>query len=300
MREPFRRARSACAAAAAAMALMLVGCASGTDTGRPHGTAASRRPHSAPASPTASQDGWNPHPASVAALGDSITRGFDACSLLADCPEVSWATGTRAEVDSLTARLLSSRQGAALNYAASGARMADLRDQAARAARDRPGLVTVLMGANDACRPSATLMTPVETFRAQFTAAMDTLRRGSPDTEVYVASVPDLRRLWDVGRGSPLARQVWALGVCPSILASPDADSPADTARRDAVRARVVAYNDVLREVCGRYPRCRYDGGAVFNAPFGTDELSPWDWFHPSARGQARLARLAYAGIEGR
>ena len=45
-------------------------------------------------------------PESVAAVGDSITRGFDACSVLADCPEASWSTGTDSSVRSLAVRLL--------------------------------------------------------------------------------------------------------------------------------------------------------------------------------------------------
>ena len=276
--------RRAVTAVLAATALLLAGCGKGS-SGPPH------QPSPAPAPQ------WNPHPRSVAALGDSMTRGFDACSLLSDCPEVSWATGTRSDVGSLAARLDGSGQGAAWNLARTGARMAELRGQMAQAAQRRPQLVTVLMGANDACAATVGGMTPVADFREQFTAAMEELRRTSPKTEVYVSSLPDLLRLWSVGRQDPVGRQIWKLGICPSMLADATDTGAEATARRTAVRDRVMAYNTALSEVCGRYPLCRYDGGTVFQYAFGTDELSHLDWFHPGARGQARLARLGYAGV---
>ncbi|MEU1625224.1 SGNH/GDSL hydrolase family protein [Streptomyces sp. NPDC020096] len=276
-----------------AAALLLAGCGTGSSD-RSHSRGASAAPHRPSPSPTPV---WNPHPESVAALGDSITRGFDACSLLSDCPEVSWATGSHSGVDSLAGRLLASARGGGWNFAKTGARMADLPGQMRQAARQRPQLVTVLMGANDACAHSVDGMTPVADFRNRFTAAMDELRRTSPKTEVYVSSIPDLLRLWSVGRQNPVGEQIWKLGICPSMLADSASTAPDARARRDAVRARVMAYNSALGEVCGRYPLCRYDGGAVFQYAFDTAELSPWDWFHPSTQGQAQLARLGYDGV---
>jgi lysophospholipase L1-like esterase len=64
--------------------------------------------------------------------------------------------------------------------------------------------------------------------------------------------------------------------------------------RRTAVQDRVEAYNQVLKDVCAKDLHCRFDGGAVFDYRFGTDQLSHWDWFHPSKDGQARLAEMAY------
>ncbi|MBY8887913.1 SGNH/GDSL hydrolase family protein [Streptomyces sp. PTM05] len=279
-----RRRRAGLVAAVCAALLVVAGCG---PSGRP----------AASGSPSPSGPVWNPRPSSVAALGDSITRGFDACSLLSDCPDVSWSTGDRSDVDSLATRLLASPAGRTWNFAVSGARVDTLVDQAREAAAKRPGLATILIGANDACADSAAAMTPVADFRARFTDALRTLHGGSPHTEVYVASVPDLYRLWSVGRSSVLGRSVWNLGICPSMLADPMGSTAADTTRRDAVRARVAAYDQVLQQVCGQYPLCRYDGGAVHDEPFTTAELSPWDWFHPSTKGQAELARIAYAGV---
>ncbi|MFE0509037.1 SGNH/GDSL hydrolase family protein [Streptomyces sp. NPDC058964] len=242
---------------------------------------------------------WDRSPSSIAAVGDSITRGFDACAVLSDCPEVSWATGTSAQVDSLAVRLLGRTKAAenSWNYAVTGARMADLPDQIAQAATRRPQLVTVMAGANDACRARASAMTSVADFRAQFEEAMSTLRESLPKAQVYVASVPNLKRLWSQGRTNPLGKQVWKLGICPSMLGDADDLAAAATMRRDKVQRRVEAYNKALEEVCAKDRRCRFDGGAVFDYQFGTDQLSHWDWFHPSPDGQARLAAIAYRRV---
>ncbi|WP_330267228.1 SGNH/GDSL hydrolase family protein [Streptomyces griseorubiginosus] len=242
---------------------------------------------------------WDSSPASLAAVGDSITRGFDACGILTDCPDVSWATGSSAQVDSLAVRLLGKARAAerSWNYAVSGARMADLSAQMSQAASRAPALVTVMVGANDACRDSTAAMTPVADFRSGFEDALSVLREKAPKAQVYVASVPNLKRLWSQGRTNPMGKQVWKLGVCPSMLADADALDTAATERRNTVQERVEEYNAVLKQVCGKDAHCRYDGGAVYDYRFGTDQLSHWDWFHPSVNGQARLAEIAYRKV---
>ncbi|MEV5513637.1 SGNH/GDSL hydrolase family protein [Streptomyces flaveolus] len=290
-RNRLRRSRVVLAALTAAV-LGAAGCdavggdspgASGTGSGRPS-------PKPTPA--------WDTSPESIAAVGDSITRGFDACTILSDCPEVSWATGSSAEVDSLAVRLLGTKAaGRSWNYAVTGARMADLTGQVTQAAARKPELVTVMAGANDACRTTIDAMTPVADFRAQFEDAMRTLRRELPKAQVFVASIPDLKRLWSEGRANPLGKQVWKLGICPSMLADADAVDSAATLRRNTVRDRVDDYNEVLRDVCAKDRKCRTDGGAVHAFRFGTDQLSQWDWFHPSVNGQARLAEIAYRTV---
>ncbi|MFJ3176136.1 SGNH/GDSL hydrolase family protein [Streptomyces roseus] len=281
-----RRRLAGAGASAVLLAGVLSGCQSGgSDTEGERGSQARPR--------------WNTAPASVAAVGDSITRGFDACSVLADCPEVSWATGNDPAVHSLAARLLGEAQVPARswNYAVTGARMADLPGQLASAAQHRPDLVTVMVGSNDACRPTASSMTPVAEFRAGFEKALAGLRTASPSSQVYVSSVPDLQRLWEQGKDAPMVRQIWKLGICQSMLADPLSLATGATSRREQVRARVVEYNEVLREVCAKDALCRYDGGAVFQYPFSAEQLSRWDWFHPGKDGQARLAELAHRQV---
>lgn len=280
-------------------AAALAGCAGSPGPGGEAAAPARPKPATTPTSAPAPASAWAVPPASVAAVGDSVTRAFDACALLADCPEASWATGTDPAVNSLALRLLGPGKlaGNSWNLARSGARVAALPAQMARAAAERPGLVTVMIGANDACRPTPAGMTPVADFRRSFETALARLRKDAPKARVYVASVPDLRRLWDTGRAEPPARRVWELGVCGSMLADPEDLGAAAEERRASVAGRVAAYNRVLGEVCARDALCRYDGGAVFGFRFDASLLSSWDWFHPSREGQARLAELAYRRI---
>ncbi|MFE1307888.1 SGNH/GDSL hydrolase family protein [Streptomyces sp. NPDC058755] len=294
MRKRSHRARAALAVVAAAV-LSTAGCdafGGGGDGTKDSGASASRpSPRPTPV--------WNRSPDSIAAVGDSITRGFDACTVLSDCPEVSWATGSDAKVDSLAVRLLGVTGAAerSWNYAVTGARMADLTEQMAQAAARAPQLVTVMIGANDACRSSARAMTSVASFRTDFEESLATLRAALPKTQVYVASVPNLKRLWSAGRTNPLGKQVWKLGICPSMLGDADDLTVRATLRRDKVQKRVEAYNTVLKDVCAKDRRCRFDRNAVFDYRFDAEQLSHWDWFHPSRNGQARLAEIAYRTV---
>ncbi|MGW0991937.1 SGNH/GDSL hydrolase family protein [Streptomyces sp. NPDC002520] len=297
MRKRGHRVRAVVAVVTAAVtaAVLATGCdafgGGGSSGTKDSGSASHRLPKPAPV--------WDRSPDSIAAVGDSITRGFDACTVFSDCPEVSWATGSDARVDSLAVRLLGVTGAAerSWNYAVTGARMADLPDQMAQAAAREPELVTVMAGANDACRGSVRAMTSVAGFRADFEEALGTLRTALPKTQVYVASVPNLKRLWAEGRTDPLGRQVWKLGICPSMLGDADDLSGAAERRREKVQERVEAYNAVLKEVCAKDRRCRFDGNAVFDFRFATEQLSHWDWFHPSRNGQARLAEIAYRTV---
>lgn len=238
-------------------------------------------------------------PDSIAALGDSISAGYGACPTLVVCGRHSWATGTAPHVDSHYQRILADNpqiRGRRHNYAAPGARAAALAGQAASAVRTRAQYVTILIGANDACRPSVTQMTPRETFRRQVDAALARLAEGLPRARVLVASVPDLYRLWEVGHRDDRAVRAWSRGTCPSLLADPRSTAPADTARRRLVDAQVAAYNRELAAACRAYgPNCRYDGGAAHRVRFGLDLVSHLDYFHPNGAGQARLAQVTFS-----
>jgi hypothetical protein len=137
-------------------------------------------------------------------------------------------------------------------------------------------------------------MTSAAAFEQQFRTAMTTLATGLPDAHVLVVSIPDLKRLWAVGKGNAAARSMWSLGrICQSLLARPTSTAAADEARRDRVRARVAAFNNALARVCGTFPRCRFDGNAVFGYQFTLAQVSPWDYFHPNRTGQGVIARLS-------
>ncbi|MBB5827538.1 GDSL-type esterase/lipase family protein [Micromonospora carbonacea] len=266
------------AAVACLLALVALACEGGGEAGpRPSG--------GSPAPGT---------PAVMAALGDSISTGFGSCLMLSSCERNSWSTGDGLRVDSHYQRLLdrnSKLRGAAHNHAKPGARAAALAGQAEAAVRDRADYVTVLIGANDACRDDVAAMTPAATFRKQVDEGLRVLRTGRPKARVLVVSVPDLYRLWEVGHTDSRAVRAWGHGVCPALLANATSTAPADAARRAKVRDRIDAYNAQLKSACRAYgSRCRYDGGAVHRVRFTLDLVNALDWFHPNVAGQDRLA----------
>lgn len=240
-----------------------------------------------------------PPPSSMASLGDSITRGFDACGFFVDCTSRSFSTGDNGSVNSHYLRIRAVNpaiNGRNFNDGETGADAADLAGQAQTAVSQGVGYVTVLMGANDACRDSEAQMTPVATFRGQVDAALDRISTGLPNTRVLVISIPDIKRLWAVARGDFRARTIWAIaGICQSMLANPTSNAAADEARRNRVRQRVIDFNAQLAASCAARAHCRYDGGAVFGFQFTFGQLSGWDYFHPNPSGQAVLSQVSYA-----
>jgi lysophospholipase L1-like esterase len=237
----------------------------------------------------------------MAALGDSITRGFNSCGFFVDCTSRSFAAGDKASIDSHYVRLRAVRPdlvGENHNEAESGAKVADLAAQARRAVADDADYVTILIGANDACTANEASMTDVRTFRARFQRAIDVLTKGSPGVQLGVVSIPDLERLWEVGKGNAFARAAWdMLDVCPSMLRNPTSTKPADVARRARVQQRVEDYNAAMADICAATARCRTDGNAVFDHRFTLDDVSRWDFFHPDSSGQATLARVSFAAL---
>lgn len=264
-----------------AVAALLTGCTAATPAAGP------------PPSPSAGSASPAPRPVlTVAALGDSYTRGFGACGTPGDCPQASWATGGDARVDSLLRRLARARGAAPRAYDASvsGARAGALSRQAARVALVPADLVVVLIGVNDVCTRDVAAMTPVELFEEQVDRAFALLDRGSPQAAVLVLSVPDLGRMADLGRPVPQARRVWSrLGICPTVFGA--------AADRAATDARRRSYDTVLARLCARRTRCTWDGGLVGRDRFGRDFLAA-DWFHPSVAGQRRLADLAERALQ--
>ncbi|WP_412542589.1 GDSL-type esterase/lipase family protein [Longispora sp. K20-0274] len=269
---------------AALLPLLLAGC-----TATPAANPAAD-PAATPPATTGASEAPRPAkvPGPVVALGDSITRGVNACAdKIGDCPETSWATGTT--LDSHAHKV--GQPGT--NLANSGARVADLPGQAESAVAAHPAYITILIGANDACRQSADRMTSATAFRADITKSLKLIKQGAPDARLLVASVPDLYQLWSVGHTEQRATQRWGLGICPSMLANPTSTAAEDEQRRQSVRTRVIAYNDAIAAACKDYgPNCRTDGGAVFRFPFRPEHVSSIDYFHPSALGQAELARV--------
>jgi lysophospholipase L1-like esterase len=236
-----------------------------------------------------------PLPASMAALGDSITRAYDVCCSYGDHPGQSWSAGY-AWYDGISShyerikRVKPSIAGRAYNDAVTGAKMAAAPGQAANAVTQGASYVTILLGANDLCTSSPLTMTSTDNFRTDFARAMATLAQ-EPSRRIFVSSIPNIHQLWELLHTNSVARTVWATArICQSMLGA--TRKPEE---RQLVVDREKKFNGILAEVCGRYAdNCRWDGGATYNYQFSVSQVSPLDFFHPSLSGQAALARVTW------
>jgi hypothetical protein len=249
-----------------------------------------------PGRPAAAESGLAP-PASMAAIGDSISRAADVCCYYGDHPGQSWSTGdgwwdpVRSHYERIRAAN-PAIAGRGYNDAADGAQMAEAPGQAAAAVAQGAEYVTILMGANDLCTSSAATMTPTASFRKSLQATLETLHNGLPNAHVFVSSIPNIYQLWQVLHTNRLAQAIWTYaGICPAML------SPWNTeAQRQQVAAREADFNQALADVCGAYVTyCRFDGGAVYQYGFTANDVSTLDFFHPSLSGQAALADVTWA-----
>ncbi|GIG92840.1 GDSL-type esterase/lipase family protein [Plantactinospora endophytica] len=283
-----RRGTAAVTAVLAAFALACEG-SDGGGGGRPDPPPATSRPGL---------------PGSIAALGDSITTGFGSCLILAACQRNSWSTGDSSRVDSVYRQILEVNPAIRRethNEAANGARASALTGQANAAVRAKVDYVTVLIGANDACRGGIEDMTGVQAFRKDVDRGLAAVKKGLPKAKVLVMSIPNLYRVWEVGHSDARAVRAWRR-ICPALLANPTSTEPADRTRRSTFRARIDAYNEQLAAACKAYgSRCRYDGGAAHRVRFGLDLLNQVDYFHPNVAGQNELAKVAWraSGLSG-
>ena len=238
-------------------------------------------------------------PDSMASMGDSITRAFNACGWYVDCTYRSFSTGGSSLVNSHYLRILATNpaiSGHNYNDARSGAKASAMPTQAATAVSQHVQYVTILIGANDACTSSEATMTSVTAYRSALDQALATLKAGIPTASVAVISIPDVYQLWKVGHTNAAALTAWSVfGICPSMLSRAWSTSSSDEARRQRVRQRVIDYNTQLAQACAAYgPRCDFDDNAVFNYKFPLSLVSSWDYFHPNTAGQAKLAEISY------
>ncbi len=231
-------------------------------------------------------------PAVIVALGDSLTTAATTCTAFWYCEDNGWATGTNPAVDSHYRRLQTAYPAAGFtreNFAQPGAGSEMLYHQAEQAVAVRAQYITILIGANDACRWP---MTSARTYRSRLGDALGLLREKLPKAQIQVVSIPDLYHLWEIGHRNLLALAAWRSNECPSLMTRPDSAAPADLRRRREVADRVDAFDAALRQACHRYRQtCRWDGGAVHRAQFTLDMVSV-DYFHPNLLGQRKIAEL--------
>ena len=235
-------------------------------------------------------------PRSIAAAGDSFDTGFAAVPNSGDNPDLSWSTGTSADVASVYSRLVALSPGLghrSLLVARDGSKVSDLPRQFRRAAAFGAHLVTVQSGGNDVCSArDASRVTPPASFRRSVEAAFEIARERMPDARIFVTSLTDEARWNDRSATIPGNDSKLSDGtLCDPQLDANGAQSPA---RRKQIQAAEQRYNAILRDVCSSDVHCRYDGGAFFRLAYNREDVAPTDAFHPSVRGLKRMAATAW------
>jgi len=179
--------------------------------------------------------------------------------------------------------------------------MSDLAGQAATAATQQAAAVTILMGANDVCTASVATMTDPTVLGSELRTALATLASNDSNAQIYVASIPNVYRLWQVLHTNLAADLVWSFaGICQSLLANPLSTSAADQARRLQVQQRTIADNTQIAAVCSEFVgRCHFDNNAVYNIAFTASDVTTRDYFHPNVNGQAKAAATTWAEFFG-
>jgi lysophospholipase L1-like esterase len=242
--------------------------------------------------PSAAQ-GQVSFPQKMAAVGDSITTATDVAWCCVNPsggnPQYSWSTGTDPAVSSHYQRLLTASGGAplaTLNAAVPGADSSDLKGQFAQAAAFGADYVTVLIGGNDVCWNP----TPLGVFRQRVRSAFADYFSAAPNSKVFVASIPNIYRLWNTLHTNLVAQLTWnAFDICPEMLSASTTE-----AQRQKLLQLEVSFNDVLAATCAQYAGCRWDGYATFNYRFTANDISTVDYFHPSITGQNSLAVVTW------
>lgn len=238
-------------------------------------------------------------PKSIAALGDSITRAANACEAWQECPQASWATGTRTEVHSQAQRLKTLYKAPKnikiFNNAHSYTKVNDIINQATLATTQKAEYITILSGANDLCTPTIEAMTSTQDFKNSVHESLRTLNQRLPLSKIFVASIPNILNLWQEGKDNPEARDAWAGGkICQSLLANPESMAQQDVNRRLQVEKRLTAYNKIWKQECETATNCYFDNNALYKAKFSLEEISHYDYFHPSLSGQRKISDLTW------
>jgi lysophospholipase L1-like esterase len=237
------------------------------------------------------------YPKVIAAAGDSITLAYNSASY-GSFPQYSWSTGTASNLNSLRQRLAAASGTTinGVNVAQLGANSASLAGQVTSAINAQADYLTVEIGANDACTPTVAGMTSVADYQARIKAALTQFHSAKADSKIFVASIPNLYRMWSLSKSKLGARLIWATAkICQSMLVNPTSTTAANENRRLEVQARVNAYNAVLQQECSLLPRCTFDNHAVANYAFTSTHISTADYFHPSLEGQRVLATITWA-----
>jgi len=254
-------------------------------------------PVTAAASPVTEQ----PKDLHMAALGDSITRAFNANTPI-DHPQNSWSTGNtdagrfrrgnvRSHAEYLS--ILTGRTVIVHNVARTGAETTDLQRQVSELSGIDIEYATILIGANDLCinGKGALGQSPdMSRYAERVELAVETLIDRNPNIKILLVSIPDMLRLQSIGHETSCQSRWSTFAICQNLLH--ENISPADL---DTFGAQWRTANDDLRLIAERHGQNVLYSSVLSEYPFERKHVSNLDCFHPNIAGQNLLSQETWA-----
>ena len=262
-------------------------------------------------------------PKRLSSTGDSITEAinaeeFNPFIFITPNHWASYANGYRGFWEILLGRTnvnsynqrITTKYGSSgrANYmeALSGADSYDLYAQMGQSVSHTADYVTMFMGHNDVCQGSFSSIPTDAQFEANVRAGLNRLKTGLPaGATVNVLGIVDIYKLWQLGDqltafGILDCRVIWAaslLNIFPCATMLSPINSEAD---RQYTRSRNIAFNNKLISLVNEYNTTDANhyyqyGSDTANYTFVSNQVSPFDCFHPSAKGQKDLAAVTWA-----
>jgi lysophospholipase L1-like esterase len=235
----------------------------------------------------------------MAALGDSITRAFNANGPI-DHPWNSWATGNsdenglfqRGQVKS-HAEFLSETTGRDVivhNVAKSGATSSDLARQVQSLKGVKLDYATILIGANDLCAHGQPT-TPdghadMTEYAGRVESGITQLIAENPQIKILLVSIPDLLRLQRIGHGTSCQSRWNTFGICKMLLG---ANVTEDSIAQFGTQLRTA--NEDLHLIAAKHSASVQFSTILSEYPYERDQLSDVDCFHPNIAGQNIISR---------
>lgn len=236
-----------------------------------------------------------PKPFIIGALGDSITTGFDSYHLLSE-PSGSWSTGWGKfedfESHKMKLEKLLEKPVVAFNMAIPGvtSRMLDFETKRLLKKAKAPDYVTILIGANDACHWKDNSKKNQDKYKANVASSVAKLTLANPKVKILLVPVPNMNRLWELGKDNKKCLAVWrGLNMCDPLFGRNVTDE-----EREHFSDRIKGINSSLKEISEKYPTnvAYYD--FLTEIEFDEEYISKIDCFHPSPYGQKMIADVTF------
>ncbi len=234
----------------------------------------------------------------IVALGHSglTGEGSDPSRPGQEAKELSWATGTAQEVNSILQRLTAVHPETGdqvANMARGGAQVTSLLPQAQAGLKivPHPELVIIQTIDND-IQCDGNDLNRIEAFGAALSEALQFITGASPNSKILVVS--------QQGRPATFAE---AMSVGPAIWQNFAGTGVCDLFNNDGtinqdhiagLTAIIESFEAEQTRVCAAVPQCSTDDGVLSGY---VDDISDWvvgDWNHLNVSGQARRAELVW------